>query len=407
MGYKWHPTDFKGVRYREHPKKKHGIMKDRYFVIRYQQNGKRKEEKLGWSSEGWTPEKAALQLAELKQAATVGKGPTRLQERREIAEKTKAEELEEKIRFEKENVTFERFFEDTYFPVAKTRKKPGTYGKERQHFKLWLNPLVGGMPIRSITEIHLQKIVKGMTIKELSIRYMEYVLSTFRVVWKTARDRGLVVGAYPGEKIKLPKVDNGRVRYLTHEEADSLLNRLAERNNDMHDMTLFSLHTGARAKEVFELTWGCVDIVQESVLLKDTKNGKNRYAFMTPEVKAMFSRRKRGVGNERVFKNGNGGNVKETPQTFRTVVKELGLNDNVDDARLLVVFHTCRHTFGSWHAQMGTPPTVLKELMGHSTLKVTERYTHVSAHHLRQAMHGFGEAMGGNRAGNVSVFQKR
>ena len=389
MATKWHSTNFRGVRYREHETRKHGIMKDRYYVIRYQRSGKRTEEKLGWGTEGWTPEKAALELAELKNAATVGLGPTRLSEKREIAEEAKAEKLAERIREEKENVTFCQFFQDTYFPIAQTRKKSGTCEKELQHFKLWINPLLGNQPLRSITEVHLQKIITAMTKQELSIRYKEYVLSTFRIVWKMARDRGLVIGAYPGTKIKLPKYDNGRLRYLTHQEAERLLKRLAERNTDMHDMALLALHTGARGKEVFKLTWECVNMNQGTVLIKNTKGGKNRFAYMTSEVKMMFSRRIRGAMNARIFKNGNGNDVKETPQTFRTVVKELGLNEGVVDPRHNVVFHTCRHTFGSWHAQRGTPPSVLKELMGHSTVKVTERYSHVSADHLRQAMAGF------------------
>jgi len=41
---KWNRTEFTGVRYREHPTRKHGIMPDRYFSIRYQSAGSRKEE---------------------------------------------------------------------------------------------------------------------------------------------------------------------------------------------------------------------------------------------------------------------------------------------------------------------------------------------------------------------------
>lgn len=404
MATKWHSTKFKGVRYREHTSRKHGILKDKYFVIRYQRGGKRSEEKLGWQSEGWTEEKAFLELTKIKNSATLGTGPTRLVEKREIAEREKAEKRAEKERQEKENVTFCKFFEEIYFPVAQTRKKPGTYGKELQHYNIWLKPIVGAYPIRSITEIHLQKIISTMTKADLSIRYKEYVLSTFRIVWKLARDRGVVIGAYPGEKIKLPKIDNGRLRYLTHAEAETILTRLAERNTDMHDMALMSIHTGARAREVFDLTWGCVDIDQETILLKDTKNGKNRHVYMTREVKEMFSGRKRGLRNQLIFKNGRGGPVKETPETFRTVVNELGLNDDIDDPRQKIVFHSLRHTFGSWHAQRGTPPNVLKELMGHSSLKVTERYSHVSADHLRLAMEGFGENP--RRKDNVLQFKQ-
>jgi hypothetical protein len=40
-----------GVRYRQHPTRKHGIRKDRYYTIRYKLEGRDREERLGWESE--------------------------------------------------------------------------------------------------------------------------------------------------------------------------------------------------------------------------------------------------------------------------------------------------------------------------------------------------------------------
>jgi hypothetical protein len=51
MGRKWQKTRFKGVRFYEHDFRKHGVKKDRYLAIRYQKDGKRVEEGIGWTSE--------------------------------------------------------------------------------------------------------------------------------------------------------------------------------------------------------------------------------------------------------------------------------------------------------------------------------------------------------------------
>jgi len=72
-----------GVRYYEHEERKHGIRKDRYFFIRFQVDGKRREEGLGWSSEGWTVEKAVQCLMKFKNAAKTGDGPRSFRELRE------------------------------------------------------------------------------------------------------------------------------------------------------------------------------------------------------------------------------------------------------------------------------------------------------------------------------------
>ena len=64
---------------------------------------------------------------------------------------------------------------------------------------------------------------------------------------------------------------------------------------------------------------------------------------------------------------------------------DLGLNDGVEDPRVKVVFHTLRHTFGSWHVEAGTDLYALQKLMGHSTLAQTERYAHLRDKTLEEA----------------------
>lgn len=55
MATKWRKTRLQGVRYREHPTRKHGGSPDRYFVITYEVDGKTKTEAVGWTSQGIKP----------------------------------------------------------------------------------------------------------------------------------------------------------------------------------------------------------------------------------------------------------------------------------------------------------------------------------------------------------------
>ncbi|MBB5348268.1 site-specific integrase [Desulfoprunum benzoelyticum] len=79
---KW-KTAGPGIRYREHPTRKHGIKPDRYYVIHYRIDGKRVEEAMGWLSEGWTQEKCEENRNALKRSAKES-GPRTLRERRII-----------------------------------------------------------------------------------------------------------------------------------------------------------------------------------------------------------------------------------------------------------------------------------------------------------------------------------
>ena len=64
-------------------------------------------------------------------------------------------------------------------------------------------------------------------------------------------------------------------------------------------------------------------------------------------------------------------------------------NENVSDSRQRVCFHTLRHTMASWHAESGTDIYVLKELLGHGSITLTERYSHLSNGALQEATRDF------------------
>jgi len=148
-------------------------------------------------------------------------------------------------------------------------------------------------------------------------------------------------------------------------------------SQQLYKMALLALHCGLRAGEIFNLTWGDVDLKEGTLLIRDPKNRTNRVAYMTEEVKAMFKAKDKGEPGELVFNSKNGGRIREIYNSFDRVVNALGLNEGKTDPQNRVVFHTLRHTFASWLAIQGTPLHVIKELLGHKTLKMTERYSHL------------------------------
>ena len=92
-GQKWISSKYKGVRFYQHDTRKHGVKFDRSLAIRSQTNGKRIEDRIGWTSERdpvdgqfWTEQKAAILLDRLKGAAKQGikEAPTRISEQRKL-----------------------------------------------------------------------------------------------------------------------------------------------------------------------------------------------------------------------------------------------------------------------------------------------------------------------------------
>ena len=371
----WEKTHFPGVRFRKHKTRKHGVKFDQYFAIRYQRGGKRKEEGLGWLSEGWTAEKAALQLAELKNAYRTGDGHTRLAEKRKSIKQKNA-------KAKRQALTFQKIFTKQYFPQAKADKDQQSYNRELSLFNKWIKPVIGPLPLNDIAPIHLEKIKKSMKDAGRSPRSIQYALAVIRQVFNWSFRNNLFNGENPVKKVRIPSVDNKRTRFLTVQEADLLLPALKTKSREMWEMALLSLHCGMRASEIFRLTWADINADNDTILAKG-KGNKNRFTYMTEAVKDMIlSKDIKGKG-DLLYPSPNGGQRREVSKTFKHVVNDLGFNEGITGRPGRVVFHTLRHTFASWLVQNGESLYVVKERLGHSTMAMTERYSHLAPENQR------------------------
>ena len=393
----WHRSKYPGVRYREHPTRKHGLKPDRYITIFYKLDGKMMQETIGWASKGHSEKQAATILTELQENQRLGKAFRTLKERRALAEAEREEKARQDLLAAKEKLAFGTLFEDSFLPSSKASKKnSGSWQREDGLYRLWIKPVIGHKPLKEIAPIHLQRIKAEMAKAGRAPRSIHYAMAVVRQVFNFAKTHGLYEGENPVSRVKTPVGDNRRWRFLTHEEAAGLLAELAARSTDVHDMALLSLHTGMRAGEVFSLTWGDVDFARDMLTLRDTKNGKTRAAFMTSAVKEMLEGREKGAPADLVFPGGKrskgeedvpgGKKIVQISDSFNRAVVKLGLNDGVKDRRQRVTFHTLRHTFASWLVENGTDLYAVKELLGHSDFKMTARYSHLGENTLQAAV---------------------
>jgi integrase len=172
----------------------------------------------------------------------------------------------------------------------------------------------------------------------------------------------------PHQSRQDPEIENKQVRFLSQEEAADLLAYLKPRNRTIHDMAFLSLFSGMRFGEIKSLKWGAVDLDRALITIFDTKGGKNRTAFMIPEVREMFTGPERGNPEDLVFPTLDGREYTDTPTTFRDAVEALDFNQRIADQRQKVVFHTLRHSYASWLAEAGTDIYTVGKLLGHSAV---------------------------------------
>jgi len=373
-------------------------------------DGKPKAVSFGWESEWIAAERARLlaegatsprmsfvdycvrELARLKGNALRGVGPMTLKEDREQALARQREEEEDRKAGERDALTFGEYFTKTYFPGVKVNKNRRTWKTEQSHYDTWLKPIFGSLRLVDIRPLHVESLKRRMVKGGKAPRTIQAALATARQVWNHSRNNGIVSGDWPGRSVKAGRFDNKRLRFLTHEEAEALLGKLKETSLQVHNMAVLSLDTGMRAGEVFALDWENVDIDAGQIKVMDTKSGRNRVAYMTERVKTMLQ----GLPERKglVFPSETGERIGQISATFMRAVDALGFNKEIVDKRNRVTFHTMRHTFASNLVAAGVNLYEVKELMGHSTLALTERYSHVRADNLRAAVRAMAQAQG-------------
>ena len=395
----WTKSKYPGIRFRQSDTDFVGVGRSRrprrYYVMTYKLNGKTKSEALGWERDivfgKIVDEEAAYDIYRMLSGNRKDKTPPyTLTDLRKENEQT-IEEAEKKAKDEKlRNITFGEIFVDKYFPnVCHNRRSAKSTDREKDLFRLWISPVLSKRAMQDIMPLHLEMVKKNMINAGRSMRTIQYALAVVRQVFTYAQRNRLFIGSNPADKtggVKRPKVDNRRTRFLTREEATDLLAELKKRSSDLHEMALFSLHTGARAGEVFSLQWGDIDILRGIAMFKDTKSSRNRVAFLTDEVKRVLTSRRPENANADVFvfPARGGQKAEKVSNSFSRAVDQLRLNEGVTDRRQRVTFHTLRHTFASWLAIDGGDLYHIKELLGHSTIQLTERYSHLSAEALRK-----------------------
>jgi integrase len=183
-------------------------------------------------------------------------------------------------------------------------------------------------------------------------------------------------GENPCRKIKKLREDNGRMRFLSDEERDLLLESC---EGPLHMFVLAALDTGARKNELLQLHWNEVGIDNGTITILDrhSKSGRARVIPMTKRLKeALRSLPSRFRGGF-VFTHSDGqsllqpkGDSTYLRREYKKALSKAGISD--------FTIHDLRHDFGSRLAAQDAHPKTIQELMGHSTLHMTMRYTHFS-----------------------------
>lgn len=278
--------------------------------------------------------------------------------------------------------TFAEFSAEWFITHVKTNCKPSSQRSREQILRNHLVPFFGKDHLTDISTSSIER-YKALKVRaDLSAKTVNEHLGVLRKCLSDARDWEKPVASPKFTKLRAQKP---KFNCLTHEEAEHLI--VAMNTPRWRAMVIFAIHTGLRRGEIFGLRWEDIDIdnavltVRQSIvegIAGSPKNDRERIIPLDEEAfKALVAM---PHTHDLVFHRGDG-----LPLTCSTAQNALYRACKRASLRP-VGWHTFRHTFASWLAASGVPIPVVQALLGHSTIVMTMRYTHVVPTALRQAI---------------------
>lgn len=300
----------------------------------------------------------------------------RIQKSTKTSNKRLAEEIFTRVRSD--------IIEGTFFEKQKARSTTfrelaerymERYQKQRDPFSIKrLLASFGDITLAGITsetvEDYIEKRLKEG--KALSTIYKEFalgrrMLNVARKKWKWIRDN-------PFSDVEFPSIQNQRDRWLTLQDEQRLL--VSVEQEWLRDIIIFAIHTGCRMGEILLLTWkDNIDMQRKVIIIQATKGGIKKAIPISNTLYEMLLKRSKVTHISNIVFPFKRSTLKDA---FQKAIEGSGIVN--------FHFHDLRHTFATRLVQGGVDLYAIQKLLGHKTIRMTERYAHHYPESLRPSI---------------------
>lgn len=274
-------------------------------------------------------------------------------------------------------------------------QRPKSLKKATFHLTYWKRK-IGGLALSEITPSRIvacRNELLGQTTcrnklraNATVVRYLAALSHVFTVAtkdWQWASEN-------PVMKISKPREPRGRERFLTDEERERLLDACrASGSRYLLPVVVLAISTGMRRGEIMNLKWSDVNFSRSVIVLTETKNGTSR---SVPLV-GLAHRLLEGLSDLQrddtalIFYGG----VKTKPMDLKRPWDAALRAAKLDNFR----FHDLRHTAASYLAMNGATTMEIAEVLGHKTLAMVKRYSHLTSSHTASVVAAMNERVFG------------
>lgn len=208
----------------------------------------------------------------------------------------------------------------------------------------------------------------------LSASYQNQIVNAIKLFFQTIRETKMMV-----DKIHRPKRAKVLPNVLSKEEIKFILNA---HSNIKHKMMLSLIYScGLRRSELLNLKPADIDSNRNIVLLKNAKGKKDRIAPLSPKILEMLREYYIGYKPKTWLFEGQVAGEHYSEQSLQSVLKQALQKAGIKKP---VTLHWLRHSYATHLLESGTDLRYIQELLGHSSSKTTEIYTHVSTKSIQQ-----------------------
>lgn len=278
--------------------------------------------------------------------------------------------------------TFERFAWFWFETHVKVHNKPSSIYKTKGVLTNKLLPFFGRKPLNAITTLDVERFKAKQSKAGLANKTINNELSVLRKCLRDAKkwhDLTTIPDIMP---LKLPP---SQYQFLTEAEANSLLGHM---HGIWFEIVFVALKTGLRRGELQALRWDDINFENQKLTVRHNwcaiahdllspKGNRTRTIPLTCDVVSVLNQRRRSDGfvfavDEKVFPSGILGEQMAQASALAGLPK--------------VTLHVLRHSFASQLAMKGVSIAVIQRLLGHTDIKVTMRYAHLTEHSLVDAV---------------------
>jgi integrase len=252
---------------------------------------------------------------------------------------------------------------------------------------------LGRMFVREVDGMAVQEWYDNLTdVRELAVNtaerhfhVMHHMMRKASTIWATISG----IDRNPADQVEVEHVDDTRKRYLSEEELPRLMVALDERmyrkgtkdinktNLRLRLLVLIAVGTGMRRGEIFRLEWRDILYNEGLIVVRaKLKKGMIRHVPLSPELAEEIRRYPAVLGEDRILppERGATSGRQRADKSFHELLDRADIRD--------FRFHDLRHTYAAWYMMSGGDLYELSKLLGHSNIKMTERYADLARAHI-------------------------